>query len=648
MIRALARWAFAAYAILLFTLTHWPALRIDRAPIDRPDLWIHSAAFGLWAFLLGASGWLARGRLRTPIAHPLAVLGVGVLYAAIDEALQAIPALNRFAAFDDFAANAAGIGVGVGAFVAARWLFPSAGAPLDLGATENNRFAGHARTFAGITLLSRVSGLLRDAVCARVFGASAVWSAFVTAFIVPNLLRRLFGEGALAAAFIPSYAQLIKHRPELAPALASFTVALLLVGLGALALIGELVVFVAVTVLDPSDTARLTAICLMVMLPYMPLVCTTAILGGMLQTHGRFAPHAAAPIILNACMIGAVSIAVFALDLALDQAAIAVALGVLVAGALQLAWCAAALRPFVRWTEALDGIAPAARETFRRFLPAMLGMGTLQLGVLIDGLIAGWPVTVGPTIAGVAYPLDESAAAVLYYASRLYQFPLGVFGIAVATAVFPLLASQADDGASYTETLRRGIRLSLFISMPASAGLVAVAEPAAGVIYGADAAIDRVAGTLRWYAMAVWAYSLNHLLTRAFFARGDTRTPAVIGVGAVVLNLVLNLVLIWPMAEQGLALATAIGAMVQTGVLAVVLTTRTTETIFDPGVYRSIACSAAGALACLGAAWAVGAALDLGWLPRLVAMVVAGGGAYVVLMLVARRPELGWAARRSI
>ena len=203
----------------------------------------------------------------------------------------------------------------------------------------------------------------------------------------------------------------------------------------------------------------------------------------------------------------------------------------------------------------------------------ILGLGVLQVNTLIDGLIASYRNYTGTSeFLGTTWPLDEQAMAVLTFGQRLYQFPLGVFGIAVATAIYPLLSRLADDRHAFSTTVHRGIRLVLFIGIPASLGLMVVASPlTATILQGGLFNMDdtqRVASVLLGYASCVWAYSLIQVMTRAFYAVGDTMTPVKIAVSVVGLNLVLNLVLIWtPLQEAGLAWSTAICATLQAGIL---------------------------------------------------------------------------------
>ncbi len=405
----------------------------------------------------------------------------------------------------------------------------------------SEQFERHTRTFSLLTLASRVTGLIRDAALSRVFGAASVMDAFFFAFMIPNLFRRLFGEGAVSAAFLRAYAKLDKSDPPAARRLATLTVAIMIVGLGGITVAGELLLLGSLRFGDSEQhlVVRLT----MITLPYMPMVCLVAILGSMLQVHGRFAPTAAVPIVMNVCQVAAV-VGLVELFGAQNKGGhiTAVSASLLVAGVLQLAWMTWALRGR-RW---LVRDARRAREPMKGVLrqagPMILGLGVLQLNVFLDGLIASYPTTVGPTVFGVEYPLAQGAMAAVSYAQRLYQFPLGVFGIAIATAIFPALARQSDDHEAFCDILRRGLRLVVFLGLPASAGLMLIGPSLVRVIYehGLFGAGDsrRVAFVLYGYAAGVWAYSMIHVLTRAFYARGDSKTPVKVAVCMVVLNLV--------------------------------------------------------------------------------------------------------------
>lgn len=531
------------------------------------------------------------------------------------------------------------------------------------GEHADRHFVGHARTVMALTMVSRVSGMARDAVCSRIFGASPIWSAFVTAFIAPNLFRRLFGEGAISAAFIPEYAQLVKRDPALADRFATLTSALMLTTLGAIVLIVEIALALVLLTVPPvpGSNTHNVLVYAMVMLPYAPLVCATAMLGAMLQTHGRFVPHAASPILLNICMIAGATIFAFALGADLRETALAISCAVLIAGFLQLGWCAWSLRNLVTWRRTGADVAHRLRAMMRRFVPVLIGMGTLQLGTLIDGVLAGWPVMVGTKLpGGITYPMNAGAAGMLYFAARLYQFPLGVFGIAIATAVFPALSRQADEPRAFIATLRRGLRTSAFIGIPATVGLLLVAHSACGVIYlgGEFGAVEltRVTRALMAYAPAVWAYSLTHVFTRAFYATGNTRLPMRVGIATVCLNLTLNLILMWPLAEAGLALATSITAMVQCLVLMKLASTRLShdgESLFDAPTARAIGwcvlASAAMAGAILGAR-AIPMPVE-GWWRYVVALlrdVGVGGLVYVGMALAMGRPELRMLLERRV
>lgn len=504
----------------------------------------------------------------------------------------------------------------------------------------------NTRTVAGVTLASRVFGLARDVVLVRIFADTPVGSAFNAAFALPNLFRRLFGEGALSAAFIPRYTTLSASDPELSRKYASLVIAALVVITSVLTVLGEGALLFWLTQTGEDPDRSLSIRLMMLMLPLMPLVCTVAILGGVLQVNKRFAVPAAAPIVLNLCMIAA---ALGAMSAGMDapKAAKAIAIATLAAGIIQLVWALLAIRPLIRFTTAFTEATGEAGRTLRRFLPVLVGMGTLQLNTLADTLLAMWPVWVGPTLFGRPVPMDDASNAILGFTQRLYQFPLGVFGIAVATAAFPQLARDANDPSTFAGTLARGIRLSLFIGLPASLGLLLVRHDLVAVMFSgaggfSDEGLSRSAAVLAGYALAVWAYSLNHLLTRAFYAQDDTITPMRISLAMVVVNLALNLVLIWRFREAGLAYATAFTATLQMLLLAVVQRRRLAGA---PSVLPAMLRITAVSLAMAAAVW-----LTLTLLPqpetwsghavRVASAVAVGGIAYVAVSVATRSDEL--------
>lgn len=546
-------------------------------------------------------------------------------------------------------------------------------------------FATALRIVSGLTLASRFAGLARDVITARLFGDTGLGSAFRAAYAIPNLFRRLFGEGALSAAFIPQYTTLDRTDPKAAGALASLVVAALLAVTGAITVLieGALILRLMVAPADASLTMSIALVALMI--PMMPMVCLAAILGGMLQVHGKFAVPAAGPIILNAFQI-AMAAAFLAMGVGADQdqaaqaftimghgvtpthAAYGVAVAALVASVAQVAWSWRALRGRVRWRRTFDDARTHGVVVLRKFVPVMLGLGTLQLNTMLDTVIAMWPKWVGPTMFGAPVPLDDSSNAVLSYTQTLYQFPLGVFGIAVATAAFPLLARTAHDPAAFASTLRRAVRLSLFIAAPATMGLLLVRQDLVTAIFGGPGGfsregLDRAAMVLSGFSLGVWAYSVNHVITRAFYAQGDTRTPMTVAIAMVVLNLSLNLTLIWRLKEAGLAYATATSATMQCVILTVLCAVRLKVKPLDRatvlGCLRIFACVGVmtGTVIGLYAAWgALGPGsreqssnAGTAWIwtaIRLASAVVVGGGSYAIAAIALRAPELRWLFER--
>lgn len=531
-------------------------------------------------------------------------------------------------------------------------------------------FEGHARTVSLLTLVSRVTGLARDAAMTRVFGAGPLMDAFNFGFQVPNLFRRLFGEGALTASFLPVYAKLDRDDPARARAFAGALLGGVGILLALLTLTGEALLatipeFVTTEGADSGIGIRL----LMIMLPYMPLVCLTALVGAVLQVHHRFGPTAASPILLNlavvaAALLGTAPIASRLFDRPIDASMHVqiVAASVVVAGVGQLLWSWMALRRSrirLAWRGAQLG-APM-RETLMKALPMLVGLGVFQVNTAIDSLIASWRTMVGPTIFGIEWPLDAGSLTYLSCAQRLYEFPLGVFGIAVATAIFPAMARQSHDRPAFMETLRRGLRLTVFIGLPASAGLIAMREPLAATLFQGGRFTPEDSAMVAWvllgYAPAIWAYSMQQVATRAFYAMGDSMTPMRVALAMVALNLALNLVLIWtPLRVAGLAWSTAITATLQI-VIVMVLLTRRMGRIVDRDVasswIRSALCSIVTGAVVLAAIWISTRALDArfdagGWMVSLLvlaAATIAGTGAVLASARMLRLEELGWLLR---
>jgi len=413
-----------------------------------------------------------------------------------------------------------------------------------------------ARLIAACTLLSRVLGLARDMLMAAVLGAGPVMDAFVLAFTVPNLFRRLFGEGALSTAFIPVFAEYDEQPGRDARRLLSVCFTWLATVLGALALalgLVCLVVLLAAPSLGLPPKAQLFVALLEILLPYLPFICLSALLAGALQVRGHFLVPAMAPVVLNVFWIAGLVLLVRPLGTA------GVAVAIVAGGLAQLAWHLAAVRR--------RGVAPRLdldphHEGLHRVKgllgPVVLGLAAMQINVLLDRLIAEACVP------------GDGANAALYYGNRLMQLPLGVFGLAIATASFPAFARSAarEDIRGLVHALRRSLRWVLFISLPCTAITLALAGPIVQLLFGRGAfleraggdAVSRTASVLGLYILGLGAYGAVHVLSRAFYALQDTRTPVRIAMAMTGLNLALNLALVWPMREAGLALATAVSA----------------------------------------------------------------------------------------
>lgn len=658
------RLVVGVFWLALAVATHLPQLRIehDRPLLLRSDLFVHFGAFALLTVGLAAARPAGASASRRTSATTAVI--VVALYALLDEWTQSW--VGRVVAMDDVLVSLIGVAAAAGAMsgaTAGGATPPTCDAATSTrdGSREPSSAAGrgfvrNAAVVGGLTFVSRLTGLVRDAVLAAALGLSSVADAFFIGFLVPNLFRRLFGEGALTAAFIPHYTDLMHHDPTLARRFASLWLAVLLIGLSLVTLAGE-AALLGLSTLEWSEHTSLALRYTMVMLPYMPTICLVALIGAMLQVHGRFGPAAAAPVLLNLVTIAATLLGGY-LFTDLSWIAMLVAISVLVAGVVQLAWQLIALLRVDRLTMSVTGTGPAFRATLAMMGPMLVGLAVFQINSFLDSVIAF--ALAGPgqfTVWGrpVAYPMDAGAVAALQWAQRLYQFPLGVFGIAVATAIFPALAHAAAEPARFRTTLQQGLRLTMFIGLPASVGLILVRVPLSRVIYerGQFTLDDagRVGTILAGYAAAVWAYSMTHVLTRAFYARKDAATPLRISMKMVALNFALNLTLIWHLGAAGLAWATATSSAMQV-LLMLRAARRHVKRPIDAGVCRAwgrtAGATAAMAMAIAPLLWLFppmtltrgGAALQLA------AMVGIGALVYAAVSWLASAPELRLLTRR--
>jgi putative peptidoglycan lipid II flippase len=449
---------------------------------------------------------------------------------------------------------------------------------------------GPSRPFAGVfvtglgTLASRVLGLMRDIATAALLGMSGggVLDAFVVAMRGPNFFRRLVGEGALSAGYVPVLARAAEDGPRAAWSLMS--VVLLWLGLAATVIVVacELVCLAAWLMAD-NDDARLLAGLSATVLPFVIFICLAAHLTSTLHVFGRFTLAAMTPTVLNVTVLAAAWFIAPRFAPHKDAQAYVLAIAVAIAGIFQVAvlWIAVRRIGF-RWNYDWPLAKAGFWQTVHATVPMVLGLAVTQINTLLDSLVA-WSLTA--PVAGDKgivwlggewlYPLEPGAAAAIYYGERLYQFPVGMLGVAVATVIFPLLARHAARGehARIGEDLTSGLRLVFFFGLPASIGMTLLAEPISRLLLerGEVTAHDalRTARMIAVYGAGSWAYCAIPVIVRGFFAVDDRRTPVVLGMAIVLIDFVTNLTLVWPLAEVGLAVGTTLTAVLQLAVLIV-------------------------------------------------------------------------------
>ena len=422
-------------------------------------------------------------------------------------------------------------------------------------ASSGPSFFAAFRQIGGLTAISRVLGFGRDVILAVTIGAGPIADAFFVAFKLPNLFRRLTAEGAITNAFLPAYAKARKQSQAAADLLAAEIQLTLLWGLLALMLVMQIFMPVVISVLAPGfsveDTRFDQAVTLArVTLPYLPMISMVAFWAAVTNANNHFIGGAAAPILLNIMlMIGAVISAV-----AVSFGAVPLALAVPIAGLLQMAMMQRILASIGKtpswgfW----PSISQAGKAMWRKFFAAALGAGGTQLNLLVDMVLASL--------------MPVGAISALYYADRIAQLPLGVIGIALGTALLPRLShlEAAGKDADIRLAIADGVRLGLFFGLPAMIGAILLAEDIIGGLFGYGAfdakMITPTAQVLMAYAIGIPAFILAKVLQPSFYAADDPKTPLIITLIAVVVNLIGSLTLMQILGVVGLALATSLAS----------------------------------------------------------------------------------------
>ncbi|RMX22096.1 murein biosynthesis integral membrane protein MurJ [Legionella jordanis] len=459
-----------------------------------------------------------------------------------------------------------------------------------------------------MTLISRLVGFARDMIIAQLFGAQAGMDAFYVAFRIPNFMRRLFAEGAFSQAFVPvlaeyqqkgSFSEVREFIAHIAGQLGAV--------LSLVTLLGVLGAPVITWLFAPGfgeDSARslLATEMLRLTFPFLMLVSLTAMAGAVLNTYGYFGVPSFTPVLLNISMIWA---AVY-LSPHMAQPVVALAWGVLIAGIVQFLFQIPFLyhrkllvKPKLVWND------PGVRRVLKLMVPALFGVSIAQLNLMVDSIFASF--------------LKVGSVTWLYYTDRLTDFPLGVFGVAIATVILPHLARRhaEQNTEKYSHALDWGLRLILLIGIPAGIGLAMFAMPliAGCFAYGKFTANDLLQTQKSLIALGsgVPAFMLVKVLASGFYARQDIHTPVKIGAFAMLVNSILCALLVWPLAHAGLALASALAGYVNSGIMLALLIKR--------GIYRPSA----------------------GWSKFIIQLLLANAAVAAYLFFVAGEPQV-WLA----
>ncbi len=427
-------------------------------------------------------------------------------------------------------------------------------------AEAEKEIAASAGVVAAGTFVSRIFGFVRDMLLAGIFGASFTADAFYVAFRIPNLLRELFAEGSMSAGFVPVFTEyLTRHGKEKAKALAQASFSVLLIIVTAITIVGvlfstQLVGLIAPGFLADREKFELTVTLTRLMFPFLIFISLSALAMGMLNSMRRFAPPAFSSVVYNGVNITMLLVLAPFLEAPVYAAAIGVTCGCIAQFLILL--------PYVR-REGLSLLPERWRWPWpihsgvsrmgRLILPTLLGLSVTQVNLFVNTFLASF--------------LSMGSVSYLYYGMRLIHFPLGIFAVALSTVLLPTLSSQAAKGdlPALGRSFSFGLRLVFFITFPALLGLILFRTPIVHLLFEHGqfdrAATAGTADAVLFYAVGLWAFAGVRVVVPVFYAMQDTKTPVKIAIASMALNLVLNLLLMFPLKHRGLALATSLSAI---------------------------------------------------------------------------------------
>ncbi|MBE9536658.1 MAG: murein biosynthesis integral membrane protein MurJ [Proteobacteria bacterium] len=434
--------------------------------------------------------------------------------------------------------------------------------------SENRKIISSAGLVGSFTTLSRIFGLVRDMVIARFFGASMATDAFFVAFRIPNILRRLFAEGALTVSFIPVLKEAqVKEGHAEAKRISDIVFTFLTIILAFVVITGILLAPIIVKLIAPGFTSpdkyELTVYLTRIIFPYIFLICIVAFAMGVLNSVGRFAAPAAAPVLLNISII----FSAIALSPLFDQPVVALSVGVLAGGVLQVLLQIPSMKkegylPSISF----DFKHPALKKLLLLMAPALFGIAVYQLNIFVSTIIASF--------------LPEGSVSYLYYADRFFQLPLGIFVISLATAILPTMSDQVASNRleDMRDSLAFSIKVIFFVTLPAAAGLYAVSIPVFSLFFQRGefdySTTVKTAQALQFYAVGLWAIGGVKIIVPAFYAMQDMKTPVKAAFFAFIANIVLSLLLMGPLQHGGLALATSLSSLLNFVLLLLIIRKR--------------------------------------------------------------------------